>query len=241
MSQRTTAGKNQGSLLSHAGCILLQVLSPWLGLLSHQPDHPLQLFLLHLRRSQTPTLLMTFITSSTKVKESLAFVRFASKCLLFLTIASRLMEPVRPGCANRREYSEGTSTSGLRVHLETFHLDEYLRVCREKGWGNQLPSHKKSQAASTSTSAAAQFRMPFSAKAFLEHLVNFIVADDQVSSHYLFLPRSNISCSLSMSLNAPNSANSFCFCDRTSKIKTFPAERKFERPSLMRGWRILMS
>jgi hypothetical protein len=188
MFYQMIVGKNQESAWSHPSRILLQVLSPQLGLLLHQPDHPLQLSLLRLQRSRTPTPPTMFITSSTKVKGSLAFVRFAGNCLPFLTIAPQLMELVRPGCANRCEYLQGTSNSGLRVHLEAFHHDEYVRVCQEKGWDNQLPSYKKTHATSASTTSAGQIHMPFSTKAFLEHLVNFIVADDQVSYHIPFLP-----------------------------------------------------
>ena len=53
-------------------------------------------------------------------------------------------------------------------------------VWKEAG-KNQLPSAKfESEAGSECSAGTGQFCTTFSSKAFMEHLINFIVADDQV-------------------------------------------------------------
>jgi len=81
-------------------------------------------------------------------------------------------------------YSTTTGTSSLRYHLHKFHHDEYKRLCNEKGWINQLPGAQRKGAGNPESAPGlqAQSRTPFSQKGFLDHLVNFIVADDQVSA-----------------------------------------------------------
>ena len=86
-------------------------------------------------------------------------------------------------------YSATTSNTTLRHHLDKVHKNEYLRISSTKGWKTQLPSSRAtSEAPSDSQSGSnGQFRTPFSAKALLNHLVEFIIADDQVRIilHYL--------------------------------------------------------
>ena len=84
-----------------------------------------------------------------------------------------------------KEYAYTSGYSSLRVHLEIGHRVEYLRLCKENGWKNQLPSVKldASLAASQSQDPSGQGlrpRQPFSKDAFMRHLIAFIVADDQV-------------------------------------------------------------
>jgi hypothetical protein len=81
------------------------------------------------------------------------------------------------------EYSPNTSNTSLRPHIQKHHLDLFLRLAKEKGWTIQLPglvSQSRSQAANEA--AASQVRQPekFDEKTFHQHLVNFIIADDQV-------------------------------------------------------------
>ena len=86
-------------------------------------------------------------------------------------------------------YSATTSNTTLCHHLDTVHKNEYLCISSTKGWNTQLPSSRAtSEAPSDSQSGSnRQFQTPFSAKALLNHLVEFIVADDQVRIilHYL--------------------------------------------------------
>jgi len=88
----------------------------------------------------------------------------------------------------RYNFSENTGNSNLRVHIENHHADEYEKLCIENGWKNQLPKHKAREelklTGQTTLSGIARAdvtnREIFSQQAFLRHIVNFIVADDQV-------------------------------------------------------------
>jgi len=75
--------------------------------------------------------------------------------------------------------------------MEREHKEDYTRVCLQKGWKNQLPSVKFKSKAGTEplTHAGGQHHTAFSLKAFVRHLVNFVIADDQVSKlyHHLLL------------------------------------------------------
>jgi hypothetical protein len=92
-----------------------------------------------------------------------------------------------------KTYKVKTGYSSLRVHLEKVHKEEYLRLCKEKGWKNQLPTEVKARkaaclAASQSLGQGVHPRQPYSQEALLKHLINFIVADDQVRAlHGVFL------------------------------------------------------
>jgi len=70
--------------------------------------------------------------------------------------------------------------------MEREHREDYTKVCLEKGWKNQLPSAKFESEAGTEppTDAGGQHRPAFSQKTFRRHLVDFIIADDQVSKLY---------------------------------------------------------
>lgn len=84
-------------------------------------------------------------------------------------------------------YSYTTANSNLRNHLEAEHKEEYLRVCEEKGWEMQLPKLKlqrlNAAAADSFGDRSEPSRSTFTKELFLQHLINFITADDQV--HYL--------------------------------------------------------
>jgi hypothetical protein len=73
--------------------------------------------------------------------------------------------------------------------MEREHKEDYTRVCLQKGWKNQLPSAKFESKAGMEPPAHAggQHRPAFSLKAFVQHLVNFVIADDQVSKLYRHL------------------------------------------------------
>ena len=94
---------------------------------------------------------------------------------------------VRP---NGRTYtfSDSTSTSSLRPHLEKYHSELYLSLAQERGWKIQLPgivSQARSNAASgektNSQLEGSQAPDDFTEDAFHKYLLRFIVADDQVS------------------------------------------------------------
>ena len=75
------------------------------------------------------------------------------------------------------EYVATTSNTVLRNHLNRAHKEEFIRVSKEKGW--RMPSQSEAGSEAAGSSLAA-FHTKFTQKAFLEHLINFIVTDDQV-------------------------------------------------------------
>lgn len=91
-----------------------------------------------------------------------------------------------PSWTPRFNYSPSCSNSSLRLHLENEHKEEYIRLCKENGWKNQLPRSRPATVLEPVHAGATQAfsRTKFTPEAFLDHLVNFIVTDDQVC----FLP-----------------------------------------------------
>ena len=122
----------------------------------------------------------------------------------------------------------------LRNHLKNYHVDEYVWLCVEWKWINQLPK----MCVNTITDGSnglwdAQNNHPhpmFSWTSFLTHIINFIVANDQVWLNKLKVCDANCFLySLSMSLNV----KSFAICSfsfvRISKTKTSHITQKFVR------------
>jgi hypothetical protein len=81
------------------------------------------------------------------------------------------------------KFSRNTANGTLRTHLEKFHADEYIQLAQQNGWRMLLPK-RRAEAASTqgigTSEQGNKQQIAFSQKEFLRHLVNFIVADDQV-------------------------------------------------------------
>ena len=91
----------------------------------------------------------------------------------------------------RFKYSKNTSTTSLRPHIEKHHLQEYLRLYKEKGWKVLLPglmSQARSQAASEASASRSRpdGRAEFSLQKFHQLLLKFIIADDQVRAFFIF-------------------------------------------------------
>lgn len=86
-------------------------------------------------------------------------------------------------------YKPSTGYTALRGHLERHHEEEYLKACQENGWKVMLPTWlKKEKATLNATLQEVQSnRVPFTQEEFLQHLVNWIVADDQVRIHLITL------------------------------------------------------
>jgi hypothetical protein len=83
----------------------------------------------------------------------------------------------------RYEYSVNSSNTSLRPHIEIHHLLLYTQLAEKYGWKIQLPGLMKSRSALTDgapSPANSQREDKFTERSFHEHLVNFIVADDQV-------------------------------------------------------------
>jgi len=81
---------------------------------------------------------------------------------------------------NITTYAKSTSTTILCAHLNRDHLELYLHAVQENGW--DFSSHARSQA--QSEAAASGVRQPdeFTKRSFQRHILDFIVADDQVRS-----------------------------------------------------------
>jgi hypothetical protein len=70
----------------------------------------------------------------------------------------------------------------LHGHLEHHHKEEYLKVCQGSGWKVMLQTWLKKEKATLDTALqeAQGSCVSFTPEEFLEHLVNWIVADNQV-------------------------------------------------------------
>jgi hypothetical protein len=87
------------------------------------------------------------------------------------------------------KYSLKTSNTSLRPHIEKHHTKLYLSLVKEHGWEIKLPglvTQTQSQASGAAAASGSE-RETFSEIAFNEHLVKFIVVNDQVRSRHLFL------------------------------------------------------
>ena len=83
------------------------------------------------------------------------------------------------------EFSSNSSNTTLRKHLAKHHRDEYIGIC-SNSWRNQLPGITV-PASVTITVAPGTTRESYSNDAFLQKIVNWIVADDQVLLFYYYL------------------------------------------------------
>lgn len=75
-----------------------------------------------------------------------------------------------------------TAYGALRGHLERYHEKEYLKACQENGWKVLLPTWLKKEKATfdATLQETKASRVSFTQEEFLQHLVNWIVANDQV-------------------------------------------------------------
>lgn len=89
----------------------------------------------------------------------------------------------------RYEYSLKTSNTSLRPHIERNHLELYMSLVKEKGWKITLPGLLSQARSRAATVAVSDDERPdrFTERAFQEHLVKFMIVDDQVCSQVLTL------------------------------------------------------
>jgi hypothetical protein len=129
-----------------------------------------------------------------------SFARCASKCPGssigdLLKIVLRILQNEDPSKwppTQRYIYSKNTSTSSLRPHIEKHHLELFKTLAQERGWRVLLPglvSQARSQASAAPVNNGVASGQPdkFTEQSFHEHLLNFIIADDQVCFLYLTL------------------------------------------------------
>ena len=88
----------------------------------------------------------------------------------------------------RVSYSLMSITSTLWNHLRHLHLAVYIAICKEKGWMKYLQLQEIDRRQQL---AFLQPHAPFSPDAFLEVLVWWIVADDQVRHFLTFSSKSH--------------------------------------------------
>ena len=72
------------------------------------------------------------------------------------------------------------STTILRAHLNRDHLELYLRTVQENGWDFSL--HAQSQARSEAAALGVRRPDEFTERSFQQHILDFIIANDQVCS-----------------------------------------------------------
>ena len=82
------------------------------------------------------------------------------------------------------KFSSTTGNSTLRKHLVRQHEDEYERVCEANGMTTERAKMEQLIADAASTGPPGdpdgRPRAQFSRQTFLHHIINFVVADDQV-------------------------------------------------------------
>jgi hypothetical protein len=89
------------------------------------------------------------------------------------------------------EYVKGTSNTSLHVHIRKYHAKAYVEVCEKNGWDIVIAELQKK---STQTQLDPHLhpgvkkgdRKCFTGENFLNALVDFISADDQVSTIILY-------------------------------------------------------
>jgi hypothetical protein len=78
-------------------------------------------------------------------------------------------------------YGPKTGNSNLRRHLYNEHGEEYDKVILQHKWGYKLSTESRGASTQNARDQGDRDVPSFSPAAFLEHLVHFVVADDQVS------------------------------------------------------------
>jgi hypothetical protein len=77
------------------------------------------------------------------------------------------------------QFQPTTSNSSLRKHLKSHHEEKYNEICSSNAWKNQLPGIVQSGITTKKVD-----REKYTEELFLQKIVNWIVADDQVSRNF---------------------------------------------------------
>ena len=141
------------------------------------------------------------------------------------------------------EFSPHSSTTTLRKHIENYHEQEYSDICSSNGWKNQLPKRaavlaaQAAQAAGT-TDPKLSSREPFSNEAFLHKIINWVVADDQVSDkntnscvNDFFFPIQSI-----RAIEVPELRQLFLLLHQELNDENIPKRDKL-RDAILRAWK----
>jgi hypothetical protein len=80
-------------------------------------------------------------------------------------------------------FSPNTSNTSLRMHLDRYHRNAYIAFCEANNYPNQLASHKALLAKDNLADQSDMGPRPkYSPAQLLKSIVNFVIADDQVSA-----------------------------------------------------------
>ena len=78
-------------------------------------------------------------------------------------------------------YAKATGNSNLRNHLTKRHAVAYDNAIIDNGWSYKLSTHSDDVAHNNTRNDVTNWLvLPFSPKVFLDNLVRFVIADDQV-------------------------------------------------------------
>lgn len=80
-------------------------------------------------------------------------------------------------------YGINTGYSNLRKHLANEHAAEYDKAIVENGWNYRLSDEVKS-GKSNAVETRKRTLPPFTQASFIDYIVRFVVADDQVSNAF---------------------------------------------------------
>ena len=103
-----------------------------------------------------------------------------------VTIILRKIKDADPSGWNSEvqyQYSKKTSNTSLRPHIKRLHTALYNHLVKENGWENLVPglvSRSRSQATSEVSQLGVRQLDDVDQQKFHQHLVKFIIADDQV-------------------------------------------------------------
>ena len=84
-------------------------------------------------------------------------------------------------------YGMATGYLNLRKHLATKHAAAYDKAIVENSWNYRLSSNVKS-GKSNAVEARIHSLPPFTQASFIEYLIRFVTANDQVSNAFLLSP-----------------------------------------------------
>ena len=82
-------------------------------------------------------------------------------------------------------FSEKSSNPVLHRHLDKYHRNAYYAFCEANDCENQLPSFKQAkakEAQNLGSTQVAQRQVEFTVPQFIKHIVDFIMADNQVNA-----------------------------------------------------------
>jgi hypothetical protein len=99
------------------------------------------------------------------------------------------------GAIRVHRYAESTASGPLRSHLLTHHAEEWVQECQQQNIALRGKGGEEALAKVTGVPVdhQAEARVPFTQENFLDGLVQFVVATDQVFFFFSFVFGSEIS------------------------------------------------